>query len=237
MKMTCNVMEDLLPLYLDGVCSEDTKALVEEHVKDCPACRAKLEQMREEIKRPQPHLEEGKPIKAIAIRWKRGTIRKVALGMLAAIVLTTAVIFGSYSIQRAWYMYFYHSGIIVPAADISVLDAGEDEQGMAWFELNVLTEKTPRYGWGGWFSEDGTTLYLNFRTTRRDPNQLRAEPNEPMIFEYWSTFSSQELLSSWKEQKETQMVQEKLEQYEQISRVVYQDGDGNELVIYDKSAQ
>ena len=39
MKVTCKVIQDLLPLYVDGVCSPDTAALVEEHLKDCEACQ------------------------------------------------------------------------------------------------------------------------------------------------------------------------------------------------------
>ena len=39
MKVTCKVIQDLLPLYVDGVCSPDTAALVEEHLKDCASCQ------------------------------------------------------------------------------------------------------------------------------------------------------------------------------------------------------
>ena len=39
MKVTCKVIQDLLPLYHDGVASPDTAALVEEHLKDCEACQ------------------------------------------------------------------------------------------------------------------------------------------------------------------------------------------------------
>ena len=39
MKITCNIIEDLLPLYVDDMVSEDSRQLVEEHLKTCPACR------------------------------------------------------------------------------------------------------------------------------------------------------------------------------------------------------
>ena len=42
MKVTCKVIQDLLPLYVDGVCAPDTAALVEEHLASCPACREEL---------------------------------------------------------------------------------------------------------------------------------------------------------------------------------------------------
>ena len=34
MKITCNIIEDLLPLYIDDMVSEDSRQLVEEHLKE-----------------------------------------------------------------------------------------------------------------------------------------------------------------------------------------------------------
>ena len=39
MKITCQVVEDLLPLYHDGVCSGDSRKIVEEHLEECQSCR------------------------------------------------------------------------------------------------------------------------------------------------------------------------------------------------------
>ena len=46
MKISCNVIEDLLPLYVDEAASEDSRQLVEEHLKGCPSCRKMLEEMK-----------------------------------------------------------------------------------------------------------------------------------------------------------------------------------------------
>lgn len=43
----CSVIEDLLPSYVDGICSGESKGLVEEHVADCPSCRERLRRMQE----------------------------------------------------------------------------------------------------------------------------------------------------------------------------------------------
>ena len=48
MKITCNIIEDLLPLYVDDMVSEDSRQLVEEHLKTCPACRKMQEEMMRE---------------------------------------------------------------------------------------------------------------------------------------------------------------------------------------------
>ena len=49
MKITCNVIKDLLPLYIDNVCSDDTKILVEEHLKECEACQLLYKRMEKDI--------------------------------------------------------------------------------------------------------------------------------------------------------------------------------------------
>lgn len=36
--MGCGVIQDLLPLYVDGAAGEESRALVEEHLRSCPVC-------------------------------------------------------------------------------------------------------------------------------------------------------------------------------------------------------
>ena len=49
MKITCDVIQDLMPSYIDGILSEDSKALVEEHMGTCQECRKMLEIMKEAV--------------------------------------------------------------------------------------------------------------------------------------------------------------------------------------------
>ena len=39
MKTDCEVIRDLLPLYADNACSVKSRAMVEEHLQECPDCR------------------------------------------------------------------------------------------------------------------------------------------------------------------------------------------------------
>lgn len=45
--ISCNVIQDLLPSYVDEVCSKDTQVLVREHIAECQSCRQKLERMQD----------------------------------------------------------------------------------------------------------------------------------------------------------------------------------------------
>ena len=38
-KMNCDIIQDLIPSYIDGICSEASKNCVEEHIANCAECR------------------------------------------------------------------------------------------------------------------------------------------------------------------------------------------------------
>ena len=46
MKYPCEIIRDLLPLYIDGVCSEESKAAIETHLTECEGCRQYYEAMK-----------------------------------------------------------------------------------------------------------------------------------------------------------------------------------------------
>lgn len=44
--MNCNIVKDLIPLYIDGCCSEESEKVVKEHIRDCDDCKRLLEDMK-----------------------------------------------------------------------------------------------------------------------------------------------------------------------------------------------
>ena len=48
-KITCNVIKDILPLYIDGVVSEDTQKIVDEHLTECSLCRDEMNKLKKII--------------------------------------------------------------------------------------------------------------------------------------------------------------------------------------------
>ena len=44
--MTCDVIKDLIPLYIDECCSEESGRIVREHIEGCETCRKLLEDMK-----------------------------------------------------------------------------------------------------------------------------------------------------------------------------------------------
>lgn len=43
--MNCDIVKDLIPLYIDGCCSEKSKNAVEEHISECGECKKLLAEM------------------------------------------------------------------------------------------------------------------------------------------------------------------------------------------------
>lgn len=88
MKLSCNVIEDLLPLYHDGVCSEESRALVGEHLKTCEKC-GKMKTALDGEEAPETKADEKKALKGIKKKVRRGKL--VALLAGAALVLAAAL--------------------------------------------------------------------------------------------------------------------------------------------------
>ena len=65
-KKECDIIKDLLPSYVDNICSEASKEWIEEHLASCEECRASAEVMKNteiSAKRlEQESLEAGKKI-------------------------------------------------------------------------------------------------------------------------------------------------------------------------------
>ena len=73
MKISCDIIKDLLPLYYDGVCSADSKATIEAHLAQCADCRAELAEMGKElpVSSKEQNLLEAKVVKELS---KNGNI-------------------------------------------------------------------------------------------------------------------------------------------------------------------
>ena len=75
--MNCNVIQDVMILYTDDCCSEESKALVEEHLKNCPTCQKTYEEIRS-----VPLMEEkktaAKPFSTISL-WRASVLQSTLL--------------------------------------------------------------------------------------------------------------------------------------------------------------
>lgn len=75
----CEVIKDLIPLYVDGVCSDESKARVEEHIEHCPDCLMTVERMKSKLVLP---MEDSTDVKGF-----RKFVNKKIWGRALAVIL------------------------------------------------------------------------------------------------------------------------------------------------------
>lgn len=83
MDVTCKIIEDMLPLYADGICSEDTKTIIEHHIAVCPECKKKLEAMTAKLEKNEKKAKAENPFKKV----KNHYVRLVAVTLLVCAVV------------------------------------------------------------------------------------------------------------------------------------------------------
>ena len=90
--LSCAVVRDLLPSYIEGLTETETNEAVERHLAACPACRALREAMTADAKSPQAEEKEQDYLRTIN---KKGRAIKIA----AAILLILAALWGSIALK------------------------------------------------------------------------------------------------------------------------------------------
>lgn len=131
--LPCEVIRDLLPLYVDGVCSEESKAAVEAHLESCESCKAEYQRLLDAEKMiPEQEMNltqaEEKQIKALR-RVKRNLNKRRVL----AVVLTAVVLLG---IGIGLYMLTGAARVILPydATKIRIEEMTPENAGKAHYE-------------------------------------------------------------------------------------------------------
>ncbi len=91
-KISCGIIKDLLPLYIDGVCSSDSIDVIEEHLKECPLCEAELLNLQNNTDiKPEIDKDIDKAVKTANKKIKKGK-KKVAITTISIISVILLVI-------------------------------------------------------------------------------------------------------------------------------------------------
>lgn len=130
--ISCSVIEDLLPLYIDGICSNESKEMIETHMKDCQRCQMKINQMNYSIpeKEIEENLNESRMLGELSDIWKKKTglnIRTSLFGIIFYIVGIIALFTVQEIGQKAYLR--YETGKTIAAVSIVLL---------IWLSLGAL---------------------------------------------------------------------------------------------------
>ena len=83
----CQITEDLLPLYIDEVCTDGSREFVDTHVSECPQCAALLKQMQTDTHaEKEAKLQKEKDVALRLNKKKRdaGIIKTLTIAVAAA---------------------------------------------------------------------------------------------------------------------------------------------------------
>lgn len=148
--MNCKIIKDLLPSYIDEICSEESVNIIDEHLKTCEECLKLLEEMNQEV---TSNLEQSNDLKA---KNPFSVIKKKHIkNICIAIVLAYVIGFLA--------MFVYHEADVVnnffsPTKWANVnLEAGDD----GWHQVKFDGEE-----------------YLNFDSYRYDREIVNVAMNE-----------------------------------------------------------
>ena len=92
MTYPCGIIRDLLPLYLDNVCNEESKQAVENHLSECEKCRSYYETMKSTdgfVEKQNDNSEDMKmanSLKNVKLKINQ-KIRNIILCSVAAVLL------------------------------------------------------------------------------------------------------------------------------------------------------
>ena len=160
MKNKCDIVQDLLPLYVDGCCTQGSRELVEEHLKECPACKQTYGAMTGDIPTPQeaqPEVE-AEPVPEEPEKKREKTFRK-----------------GMKKIRRRWIASLIVVIILVPLVLLGINQVRGD--GLCYTNLNEFYLANAFLGKMKAGDYEGAAKYID-REVRRGEFQVRFTEEE-----------------------------------------------------------
>ena len=137
--MNCNIIKDLIPSYIDSICSKETVAAIEEHIEQCQKCKEMLQLMQQPpVKKIETNVAAAKePFKRI------NKIRRlqVITGILMTFILT---IFGSLVVQNVGVVNDFFFPRVY--AIVNIEDGMEDWQSIHFTDFHFNDQDYLMYG-------------------------------------------------------------------------------------------
>lgn len=84
-KVDCEIINDIMPLYVEEMVSDTTKRMVEEHIDECSECSIKLKEMRKKINIPVDNIIT--PMVSLKKKMFQKKLGIIVLSMISALTL------------------------------------------------------------------------------------------------------------------------------------------------------
>ena len=186
MKISCNIIRDLLPLYAEDLASEDTRALVDEHLRECEDCTNVLNEMKKSS--PVPVEAAPESLNKVKKTIRRRRVVSVMAAVLTVITIASFVftyLFTPFQLTKEQALddfYIREDGAVV--IDYSPYVTGRSQSG--WNENWFINQYSIRYDM--WRGKNRKSLEEIFGTDGiiTEEERLRYE-NIDIIEGHWET--------------------------------------------------
>ena len=184
MNAQCEIIRDMLPLYVDGVCSDASRELVDAHLQDCPDCQSFLAQLQ------ASEAEEGlKDEKALVIRnqARRFKRRSAAAGSVVSSLFMVPIalcLIVTSGLTLSW-VWVVAAGMLV-AASVILVPIMAKESKLFWTlcaftaSLVILLAVCALYTRGDWFFVAASASLFGLSVAFL-PFAIRAKPLRPWV--------------------------------------------------------
>lgn len=117
-KINCNVIQDILPLYIEDVVSDDTKELVEEHLQNCEICQRVYHETKTDFEndmkisaQTKEGSNEANDLKRFRKFLKKRKIKTILFSIAATVICFVAVF--TFMNKHVTYISYKDAGITI----------------------------------------------------------------------------------------------------------------------------
>ena len=184
MKKECEIVRDLLPLYVDDACSEASREIIDEHLKDCAGCAEYLEAIRASEAEGELKDEMAQVIRHQARRFKR---RSAAAGSVVSSLFMVPIalcLIVTSGLTLSW-VWVVAAGMLV-AASVILVPIMAKESKLFWTlcaftaSLVILLAVCALYTRGDWFFVAASASLFGLSVVFL-PFAIRAKPLRPWV--------------------------------------------------------
>lgn len=133
-KEICSFIQDLLPLYVEGLISEESKNVIDNHIKNCVECSEIIENIKSDNRlfseddNCKEHENSDREIKCIK-KIKRRIVRNIIIAVIISIALTCGLVYvgSTYRIMKdesgRHFIYNINTGNIKQGLEVTNISA------------------------------------------------------------------------------------------------------------------
>lgn len=156
MKIPCGMIQDLLPLYEDGVCSPDSREAVEEHLRTCDTCRSSRDTA---LKLPDQEILTDNPETPKTVHGLKKIRRRWAASLLMVVILIPILLLSFNQVRGVGLCFSNADEILLAKQFIRNIQTGKYRKAAELYDFRPSYQSimeamnTPQEAWGATFVE------------------------------------------------------------------------------------